>query len=740
MRALRLALRLARSPTGIARLMLIMVGSAVAAVALLGMAAVPGVVDRQRERLDQQHLVRSEFGQAPSFYAHQTDQLWRGRFLTRLIVADAGRGAPPPNWLNVWPAPGQAVLSPALQAAVDSDPSLRAQFPQQVIGHIAGGALASPDQLLGVVGVTSDELSIGAAIDFRELGYYQDFGALRIGRDGGKLGPDPRVIRLLMLGLTLFVFVPTMLLVASSARLSWRTTERRLAALRIVGMTPRAVRLVSAFEVGATSGVGAAFGGLLWTACKPQTSGLALGAVQWWARDLSTPWATVATVIVGVVALAVGASQAGLRRLGGDPLRARAEHRDLPVSRYRLLPISLGIGLLVAAFVSTGLGPTSAWLLLYAAGNLSIVLGLVVALPLCARFAARLLKRVARGPRSHLAAARLAHEPRTVSRIVASLLVITFVTAIGLGMAAVLQIAVESTQHTRADGRQVLLVNTTPLPATTFRSMKGVVNLVPLRPTNLGQGWFIAADANCDEVLIVSSRVDGECLRGHVHPSSSPTNEAASRYRGESRGNDLDLLVEWPDGSSGPMPADAVVPPEIPAQRLQPIKWIIELERSTATDDFRSQLLHVVPGATVTGVESADRGRLISTYNSLLVAGMGAGLVLTLLSTLAAVADRARERQRSASQLTALGVPTSLIRQIETIAIAAPLVVGMVIAIAASLLSVATYMRADAELPALPTSTLAWTLGIVATTVTAIAGTTFVLSGPTRGQIRTRQE
>ena len=73
-RALRLAIQLSRSPSGRLRLGLIVAGSALATVALLSMAAVPGVAARQRGRLAEQTLQRPEQGDDATFWADQQDE------------------------------------------------------------------------------------------------------------------------------------------------------------------------------------------------------------------------------------------------------------------------------------------------------------------------------------------------------------------------------------------------------------------------------------------------------------------------------------------------------------------------------------------------------------------------------------------------------------------------------------------------------------------------------------------
>ena len=115
------------------------------------------------------------------------------------------------------------------------------------------------------------------------------------------------------------------MLVASSARLSWRTLERRLSALRLVGLTAGQVRLITAVEA---AGVAAARGrgwcGDLAHHGPPfGPVGHRSGALVVARRlDLAPDRPDGRTALISLTALT---SQIGLRRLGLDPLRVRAE-------------------------------------------------------------------------------------------------------------------------------------------------------------------------------------------------------------------------------------------------------------------------------------------------------------------------------------------------------------------------------------------------------------------------------
>ena len=414
-----------------------------------------------------------------------------------------------------------------------------------------------------------------------------------------------------------------------------------------MGLTAGQVRLITAVEAAGVAAAGVAAGVAIWLIAVPHSDRLAIGPVHWWSHDVSTSPQIVLTVAAALISLTALTSQIGLRRLGLDPLRVRAERADLPLSLARLAPLGIGLALLAGAYTRAVGTASAGWLAVYGLGDLLCVVGMVLALPFAARLAARLLRLAGGRPVTELAASRIAHETRAVSRVLAALLAITFISGIGFGLAATLQMATESTREHPGDGRVRLLIETAPVQAEELSSLPGVRSVLPVRPVDLGAGWVISIDATCPAVASLATSVDGSCSsEGLVHPVSSPS---ASVVAGADHPltAPVDFSFDWPDGSSGPGPADVVVDASIEATRQPASKWIVEIAPTADLEAVQSELLRRAPGASLANVASTDRGRLITTYNSVLLAGMGIGVALTLLATLSAVADRAAERRRA---------------------------------------------------------------------------------------------
>lgn len=739
MSSVLLGLRFLRSPIGRFRIMLMAVGAFVAAFALLSLAAIPSVVSRQQERFAEQSLTRAFLiDSEPRFFASRSDDLWRSRFLTRIVVADGADGAEPPPWLERFPAPGEVMLSPALEQLRMTEPELARRFPQTAVDGIRADRLLTPEQLMAVVGVTASELDPsglileiddGSVNSEAAVEYYPDYGVVGFGGDDQLSGLDTRGVRFLVLGSTMFILVPTAILVGASARLSWRTMERRLAALRLIGMTPRQTRLISAVEAAVVALVGGLAGTAAWYAAVPLSENVSIGPVTWWAADVSVkPWAVIAG-LAAIVATTIVMAQLGLRRVEGSPLEARSEAAPPPPRLIRMLPLVAGVVLLIVNIVFVDPWPTNTWFATFGGANILIVAGLIIALPLTGRLAALVLRLLGRWPAAALSSARIHHEPGLVARVTSALLTMTVVAGLGLAMAITLQMAVESTIGRPDDGRVRLELATAPVERQELESLDGVEAVLPLVAVDINGFWTRGYGAACEEVLAVATVAAGECESGAIQPGSQaplPEEEAAFAALD---GSPVSFSFDWPLGASGGA-ANVVVPPSATVDRLPTSRWIVEVDRSADLDRLSSEILGLAPGADITGLATPDRGRLVGTYKALLLTGMAVGTLITFVSTIAGVADRTLERRRSANHLAAIGLPGRLLRTVEALTLTAPLIIGLLIAVGASALSVYAYLRLGGSQPTLPANAAVFLLLIIAGAIAAIAAVGYALSGP----------
>ncbi len=280
MKTLYLGLRLLRPAdrAGSARVVMMGLGAAIGTAVILGLLSVPGVVDAQSERLSRQvpnyvesNYVESEsdIGRERELFAHRRHELIGNRDLYTLVVADLGSAALP-TWLDAYPAQGEIVVSPSLRSLIrGNDYGLATRFGQRIIQIVGEDGLIAPNQLFAIVGVDASTLSE------RQLSLNAATG---IGvSEAIHRGPDRAVVRRLAALAAVFVVVPTLLLVATSARLSARTRQRRLAALRLIGLSESRTSLVNGLETVVITAIGSVAGIGIWRLLTPLSQDVGLG-------------------------------------------------------------------------------------------------------------------------------------------------------------------------------------------------------------------------------------------------------------------------------------------------------------------------------------------------------------------------------------------------------------------------------------------------------------------------------
>ena len=238
---------------------------------------------------------------------------------------------------------------------------------------------------------------------------------------------------LLMLG------IPVLALAGQCARLGAPARDRRLAAIRLAGATPRQAVAVAAAETGVASLLGTCAGLAVYlighrALHRPDGQGrLPLPT------DVLPPVPAIAAVVLGVPLLAAAAAVVMLRRVVVSPFGVT--RRTRPGRAPRPWPgvlIVLGVGAFSASkgfaerYADTG-GPSSPlpFVLLFGGGLLA-ALGVVLGTGWISHTTGRVLHRLARRPAPLLAARGLLADPWHGSRALAALLV-----AVVLGAGAV---------------------------------------------------------------------------------------------------------------------------------------------------------------------------------------------------------------------------------------------------------------------------------------------------------------
>jgi hypothetical protein len=343
-----------------------------------------------------------------------SENIYKGRFIEQLDLAAPGPGAPRIPGLPRIPAAGQFYASPALSRLLKTVPAdeLGDRFPGQQAGLLGDAALSGPDELAIVVGYSPSQLAAlpGTVAVSRIATAPQLMGTTNLYRLGFGIA-------------AVVILFPLMILINTATRLAATRREERLAALRLVGATPRQVNVVASVDAVVTAWAGVVIGVLAFLAIRPLLESISFSGVRFFG-DTVTPtlWGYLAMVVL-VPLLAALSSLVSLRRVWITPLGVSRRTTPRPPGWWRVLPIFVGIPLFIAPLVSNPGNPNGTRAVI---GLFLIMAGLVLGGSWLTMQISRMLARVARGPSALLAARRLSDNPKGAFRTSAGLVLAVF--------------------------------------------------------------------------------------------------------------------------------------------------------------------------------------------------------------------------------------------------------------------------------------------------------------------------
>jgi hypothetical protein len=396
-------------------------GVAVATGLVLLLATLPFATEHREQRAiwqGDQFYSRNSDGPVKMAFAATRDY-FDGKQIIRVDVALApgatAAGIRLPSGVPQLPGPGETVVSPALGRLLQSTTAaqLGDRFGKPV-GALGDDALRFPEQLVALTGHTPDAMP--------------EASSQVAGFPSGEARPDGLLMLLSWVGI-IVLLVPSLVLVASSARLTAARRERRLAALRLAGATPGQVTNMVAAETTLSAGIGALLGLLLSPALHGLASFVPWAGGTWQAADFVLPAGLTVFVVVAIPVLVVLAGVLGLRRVLKNPLFATGGHTKKPLRWWRLLALPAA-GLFFLYAVSTagdsgGIGMVMAGLFLLV-GSAAIV-GPWVTSAVGGTFV-----RIWRRPSSLLAGRRLRDDPKSAYRASAGIVLAVFAGSMAL--------------------------------------------------------------------------------------------------------------------------------------------------------------------------------------------------------------------------------------------------------------------------------------------------------------------
>lgn len=339
------------------------------------------------------------------------------------VAADPGARPPVPPGLERLPAPGELAVSPALRRLLEATPDdeLDARYPGRIVATIGAAGLAHPEELVGIIGRTPDQLD-----DVRSRELYSVRG----------FDPQPSeylaaLASSVFLVSALLLLAPVVMLVVMATRVAAAQRERRLAAIRLAGATRRQVAAVAAVETGVAAVAGCLVG---WAGYEVGRHAVAANVTYnggpFFLDDVAVAPPLQAAVIVGMTLLTMAIAAGATVRATEGPLAVVATARRRPPSGWWALLPGIGIGAqLVSMLLREGPGSEVRGVLV-ALSALAALVGLLAGPWLC-MCAGRALEAVRGGVAGVIAARRIVADPRAAFRpaVVAMLAVVAMMSA-----------------------------------------------------------------------------------------------------------------------------------------------------------------------------------------------------------------------------------------------------------------------------------------------------------------------
>ncbi|MGW1782951.1 FtsX-like permease family protein [Streptomyces sp. NPDC002143] len=630
--------------------------------------------------------------------------------LIRVFVAVGRTPITPPPGLRELPHPGQVFVSPRLHELLAGDPDLAHFLPGKETGLISAQGLAHPDELYAYVGTSRDELKGG--------GYLSEFG----GADARYPTVEPSTLDILRFTLAGVVLLPLAVFLSVCARLSAASRMRRLAALRLLGLSRKGTQRVNAAETVAAAVLGAVLGlGAYWVV-NQLVSRVGLPGFKWYPADGSLTVSTLVVCLVGCPALAWFVGRVGAKQAAANPLAVRRSAVEKPPRLWGLLPLVPGMGIVIGYCVAgaTGHPPadTSLSSILMPLAVVLVGAGLVLSLPILSRSLARKVARSTGSLSLGLAMRRNEMEPGGALRVATGLVLLVFAASLTQGVLIELDQVSKNTSPVQ--------LYTMPLKDVPEGKERAVTEVAGVRGhAILAESWtdpddmewptsISAVIATCNQLRKMASAVE-DCVEGRparlmvpgvTYEERSVPGRRFPFHLRNSEGKSRVVTVEVPrqtihyrDDTTRQMVGSGtvVIPPSsLPAGFCLEGRATLALMSSSAPDALRSVLAGIAGVDPTIEVETdgLDPAALqqITVIKTLLGVGMILGLIIGVAAYLVAATDRAVERRPQVTALALLGARPRTLRTVQVAQVVLPLAIGLVLAVVTGKMAESSYL------------------------------------------------
>ncbi len=666
---------------------LVIAGTAAAVLSILVGVGALQVADTRGDRVAARSFAEATDPAKARAWIEVRRSPWRGEMVTRIDIAVADSGLAPSPGLESWPKVGEAAISPELSRLLPANTDLASHIQGEVAGQIGRAGLRAPDELLVYRGVPRSALPRGGmAVEATS-----DGPPFMLELEQGQVAALTAFF-LSCLGLPLCGFLVV------AARLSASTRSRRLAALRLLGLSVAQARVVNAVEIALLGVLGAVVGLLAYPSVNHVLAGSDLLGVRWFPQDTAL---TLGSVVGALLATPVLAVLVGSRSVRSALLTPFARRRSAPAAvprRRNLIPLTLGLTGLITQVMVGYFRPAGSTTIIrldlfLIASVLLTGIGLLLAVPPLTAWLGRHLAEHGRTVAVRLGGSRMSFDPASTGRLIAAILVFVFAVGVGIGhsrdaraatspSAPIVQLTVDAVDVSPESRGRVLAV---PGPRAA-----GFVVRTP--PTVQGSVTALIADCrtmaafvqlpfpSCDEQTSYLVREPG----GEVTvPASIPLPTGEDEHTATVARPSQILPGFMAAGMEG---IDIVLPPSavtaIPAQA----QFLFLVDRGRI-DHTITAVLAVAPYAQPTAIgldpDSAERIGMLGGYVGL---AFLLGALVTLAAFMVAAVDRAVDRRPQDTTLLVLGVSTTLLRRAQMWEVGAPMAGGLVIAAVAGVL------------------------------------------------------
>lgn len=523
----------------------------------------------------------------------------------------------------------------------------------------------------------------------------------------------------LISGTVLIVALPVLALLSTVARLSAAVRDRRLANLRLLGMSASQTRLVAATEVGLVSLVGTALGAMLHLVCAATVPAGAIAPTAAWLVVLAAVPALVMLIsFLPQRASARGALEGSRRALPDAP------------GWWRLAPLAAGLALCWWTHVQ--IGPqggrevTQAVLLSSLFGGVALVgIGVLTVVPVFTRMLAGAVLAMGRGPRAILLGRRLQDHPAAMTRVIATLMVGLFAVMMARAVLSAFLATpqyVSAADHVERDQVAELAESASALPSVRAKldaiGKLDQVEEFPILVARWGDydtdGWgATVVVARCADLQRAGQALPG-CRDGRLNlvgqqwfsRTSAPQTVSLRATRGwDVVGEGTGVPVNFTaspislaafDRAVGVLQSTnaAVVSPDLPGVRELMARSDVLIVAHAGPGDDLYQRLNAV------GLQSSievdiENYRFVQGMQRLVWTIAVAVLSLGLLAFSVAAIDRALARRRDLTALRLVGTPAGLLRWTQWLEAMLPTALGSLLALACGAYAGSTYLQLD---------------------------------------------